>query len=122
MVLAIGLFPAQLSQASNYDVEVDPIAVALRGYSLHLGLSDLAFGRFDLGVYGMKFPASIVPSEKFKASFTGFGAKWDFVPTAETGLFYGIETSRNSIRATLIETSESVVSTEITAGGPVGNR
>jgi len=83
--------PAASSAASpvGVDVEVDPIAYALDGYSLHVGLTRGHF-RVDLGAYAIAMPEAVHGNEGFSASFDGFGAKAQYFPLARgTRLFVG---------------------------------
>jgi hypothetical protein len=56
------------------DVEVDPLAYALQGHSVHVGVGTGHF-RFDLGAFGLELPAWAKPNAAFDAGFSGFGAK-----------------------------------------------
>jgi hypothetical protein len=73
------------------DVEVDPTAYALSGYSLHAGLGWRRL-RVDLGAFAMNVPGFVHGNQGFAASFDGFGAKLQFFPLDEqTGLFVGTD-------------------------------
>jgi hypothetical protein len=56
------------------DVEVDPMAYALQGHSVHVGVGTGRF-RFDVGAFGLELPAWAKPNTAFDAGFAGFGAK-----------------------------------------------
>jgi len=75
------------------DLEVDPTAYALSGYSVHAGLGWDRF-RLDLGAFAMTLPAFVHGNDGFAASFDGFGLKLQHFPLgggAQTGLFIGVD-------------------------------
>ena len=73
------------------DVEIDPTAYVLGGYSLHVGLGWRRV-RADLGAFAMALPGAFLPSDDFDVSFNGFGAKLQFFPFAEQhGGFVGAD-------------------------------
>lgn len=79
--------------ASGYhaDVELDPIAYALDGYSLHVGLGWQRW-RLDLGAFAMTIPEAIHGNADFDVSFDGYGAKLQWFALAEQeGLVLGID-------------------------------
>ncbi len=65
----------------DVDVEVDPIAYALDGYSLHAGVRHDRW-RVDLGAFAIGVPAAIHGNDGFTAGFDGFGAKLQYFPLA----------------------------------------
>lgn len=77
------------AEAPRFDVEVDPTAYALGGYSLHVGV-DWKRLRLDLGAFAMDVPEAIHGNEGFDASFDGYGAKLELFPFAESGAFVGV--------------------------------
>lgn len=60
----------------HVDVEIDPIAYALDGFSLHVGLNKGRY-RLDLGAFGLAMPEFVHGQDGFDASFAGFGGKFD---------------------------------------------
>jgi hypothetical protein len=115
-------FAEQNETTTVVDIEVDPIAYALQGFSLHLGLSKEKLGRFDLGVFGLTIPQSFLGSDKFNASFVGAGMKWDFVATKNAGLLYGLETAASKLHFESKSTGESTSVNELTGGARIGYR
>jgi hypothetical protein len=78
------------STAVTADVELDPIAYALDGYSLHVGINRDHL-RLDLGAYALAIPAWVHGQEGFDASFDGYGAKLQyFLRGDRLGAFAGI--------------------------------
>lgn len=84
---------AALAHAGTFDVEIDPLAYAFDGYSVHGGYS-AGFGRFDIGVFALAVSEDWLPGEGVSAKMRGFGVKWDAMPSYEQGWFYGTEASR----------------------------
>ena len=75
-----------------WDIEVDPIAYALDGYSFHIGLGWERV-RLDLGAFGLGLPEALHGNEGIDGSFRGFGAKLDLFPWArQRGAFIGVQT------------------------------
>jgi hypothetical protein len=73
------------------DVEVDPTAYILDGFSLHAGLGWNAF-RLDLGVFAMAVPRAVHGQDGFDQSFDGYGLKFQWFPFhKQSGLFTGVD-------------------------------
>lgn len=84
--------PAAQPTRLHLDVEIDPTAYILRGYSLHVGIGWRRL-RVDLGAYAMAMPEFMHGNPDFDVSFHGFGVKAQFFLLAEQrGLFVGIDT------------------------------
>ena len=83
--------PAAPAPRLHLDVEIDPTAYVLSGYSLHVG-----FGwrhlRADVGAFALAVPGAFLPSDDFAVSFNGYGAKLQYFPFAEQrGGFVGVD-------------------------------
>lgn len=84
--------PAAAPSRLHLDVEIDPTAYILRGYSLHVGIGWRRL-RVDLGAYAMTMPEFMHGNPDFDVSFHGFGVKAQLFPLAEQrGLFVGVDT------------------------------
>lgn len=87
--------------AVGFDVELDPLAFALAGSSLHLGVW-YAHLRFDFGVFSLGLPEWMHGNAGMEARFEGFGGKvdWQF-GTGRGGAFVGVEAGalRMSVQA-----------------------
>lgn len=106
----------------HLDLEVDPTAYALSGYSVHLGVGWRRL-RVDLGVYAMDVPAFIHGNDGFDAAFAGAGAKLQYFPlAAQRRLFFdlGFGVSRREI--TLAESGESTRDIATSIGASTGYR
>jgi hypothetical protein len=79
------------SDGLRADVEVDPLAYLLEGYSLHVGLGWRRL-RLDLGAYAAALPRAFHRHDDLDVSFDGYGIKLQVFPFAEqSGGFGGIE-------------------------------
>jgi len=84
--------PAARPSRLHLDVEIDPTAYILSGYSLHVGIGWRRL-RVDLGAYAMTMPEFMHGNPDFDVSFHGFGVKAQLFPLAEQrGLFVGVDT------------------------------
>jgi hypothetical protein len=80
-----------LQSRFGFDLEADPTAFVLGGYSLHAGLGWRGL-RLDIGGYGMNVPELMHGNAGFDASFRGVGAKLQWFPFAERrGAFIGVD-------------------------------
>ena len=83
------------------DIELDPLAYALGGTSVHGGIQVDRF-RFDLGAFSLDVPEAFHGNMGFALSMAGAGLKLDYFPLAQnTGLFFGAEVSLS--KTTIIE-------------------
>ncbi len=111
---------AATSPGVHGDLEIDPTAYALGGYSLHGGIE---YGRLriDLGVYGMKLPEFVHGNKDFNVAFDGYGAKLQVFPfTPQRGFFVdaGVGASRVHARrkGTDLEATRTQVGVGVSAG------
>jgi len=73
-----------------HDIEIDPVAYALNGYSVHVALGPSKL-RVDLGAYAMALPEVMHGNEDFEVSFDGFGANVQYFPSGgHTGGWVGL--------------------------------
>lgn len=75
------------------DVEIDPFAYALGGYSVHAGVGHRGF-RLSLGAFALDLPSFLEPDEAFETAFNGFGIKIQYFPFSDqAGPFVGLDTN-----------------------------
>ncbi len=91
-VRSTSLLPLRLALALlRADVEIDPTAFVLDGFSLHSGLGT-GHWRVDLGVFGMTVPEAVHGQDGFDLSFDGYGATLQcFLFKPQTGGFVGVD-------------------------------
>lgn len=92
--LTLGLARPALAGESRIEIEVDPIAYALGGYSFHLGPA-LGSWKFDFGVAATDLTQSqtalVYSNDNFKTKFESFGAKIDYIGSDQIGLHVGAQ-------------------------------
>lgn len=84
---------------AHFDVELDPIAYALKGFSVHLGYQKNVI-RYDAGVFGLDEPSSFSVNKDFKVRLKGFGIKAIYMGNKPGGWFAGIGTDYGFVNAT----------------------
>jgi hypothetical protein len=91
-IALLALAPAGVhAERWTADVELDPTAFVLDGYSIHAGLSR-GHLRVDLGAYAMALPGFVHGNDGFDASFDGYGVKLQYFRRVDRrGLFAGID-------------------------------
>lgn len=102
------------------DIELDPTAYALDGFSLHAGLGWSKL-RVDLGVFGLRVPQFVHQQRDFDVAFDGYGVKAQYFPFApQRGGFVGIDggVSRSHIHleGTQLTARDNQVSVGVNAG------
>lgn len=108
---------------ARFDFELDPLAYALDGYSLHVGAGWGRY-RFDVGNFALGLPSWLHGQEDFKASFGGFGVKLDaFLNDEEqVGAFVGLESAYTVVQIQDDRTRQSASARTISAGARIGYR
>ena len=92
---------AQSKESQNsFDIEADPIAFILKGYSFHIGYM-VSHVRFDAGFYGIEQPSSFVGNDKFSIFSSGIGIKADYYFQNNKGLFTGLQSDYYTDKITL---------------------
>lgn len=113
---------AAAGDAMRFDVEVDPIAYALDGYSLHVGVGRGRY-RLDVGNFALWMPQALHGQEGFDARFGGFGVKLDaYLDPAQTGGFVGLESAYTLVSAVDERSGEQGMGRGVSAGARVGWR
>jgi hypothetical protein len=108
------------AQSPQWDVEIDPAAYALHGYSLHVGLNS-GHMRYELGAYAADVPRWMHGNKGFDASMRGVGAKlhYYFGETHEAwfaGIGFGPSRERIEHRASSDTTTRTLYGAGVEAG------
>lgn len=104
-------------EAFHADVELDPIAYALDGNSIHVGLGWRRL-RLDLGNFAMAVPRLVHGNDDFEVAFHGYGAKLQWFPLAEQrGLFVGVDAA--VVRARIDRRGSDASAQQVQLGGGV---
>lgn len=90
-LLIIGLIGFQSVIYAEIEIEIDPIAYALKGHSFHAIYSGSS-SRVDLGGFALELPEDS-KNKHFTVFFRGYGMKWDYFGSSVDGLFWGIQAS-----------------------------
>ncbi len=114
--------PARAAGGVHSDIEIDPTAYALGGYSLHAGV-EAGRVRVDLGAYAMNVPGFIHGNDDFDVSFDGYGAKLQLFPlTPQRGLFVGVDGGVTRLHVRLQGTDLEAHRTQLGVGVDAGYR
>ena len=104
------------------DIEIDPVAYALGGYSVHGGIGWRRF-RVDLGAFGMELPEWAHKNEGFSARFGGYGMKVQyFLMDRQGGPFLGASAGVLLPVVTLKDTEFAATFRQFNAGLQAGWR
>jgi hypothetical protein len=79
-----------LQDDHHVELEADPIAFILHGYSIHLGYES-GHLRWDAGIYGAREPSFFTGYNNFNIKSDGAGIKMDYLFHKRKGLLLGLE-------------------------------
>ncbi len=121
--LLVALFASTAAAAPIHgDVELDPTAYALSGYSIHVGIG-YDHLRLDLGNFAMALPQFVHGDDGFDVAFDGYGAKLQYwFRDDQTGLFAGVDAGVVRVHAKLQGSDLAADDTQIGAGVQAGYR
>lgn len=88
------LLPLGANAETDFYVESDPIAFALDGHSIHVGI-EADHIRFQAGLFGATLPESFKDNDKFDVKLSGYGLKLDYFMDKVGGGFIGMTYSRS---------------------------
>ncbi len=113
---------AQLVKAQQFDIEIDPIAYALKGFSVHGGYLIEAW-RIDLGIYGLEIPEAVHGNDGFDSKFFGTGWKLDrFFKGQPDGFFVGVDGGVSRLQVTHQGSNQKANRIEYSLGVRIGYR
>ena len=83
---------AQNKPSHNIEVEVDPLAYLLKGYSFHAGVT---YGKFrtSVGTYAIQQPGFFTNNDAFSVYSTGYDVKTDYLFNGMKGFHTGLQTT-----------------------------
>jgi hypothetical protein len=109
---------AQRGNAPNrFELEADPIAFILNGYSFHVGYT-MGHIRLDAGVFGIRQPDFALQNKLFSVFSSGAGIKADYLLRKNRGLFFGLQSDYGTDKIGL----KSHENTRSVSGATVGLR
>lgn len=103
------------------EIEVDPLAYLLNGYSVH-GVYNHDHLRFDLGIFGIEQPAAVTGKKDFRVMTRGFGLKANYLIARVNGAYAGVDFGYAANEVTLKETGDRDTGHNLSAGVHVGYR
>jgi hypothetical protein len=98
---------ARSRAAAQTEIEVDPVAYALNGYSFHVARI-LGATRLNVGTFGIDVPRMLHGNDGWSSRMRGVGVKWDYLGSDPDGFFAGLEVGYMRMRYTL----DAVAATE----------
>lgn len=110
-----------MSIKRTVEIEIDPIAYAMKGYSVH-GIYNHHRLRFDLGVFGIEQPGNITGNTNFTTMTRGFGLKTNYLITGVKGLYAGIDAGYAANNVTQKESEINDVGHNLSFGAHMGYR
>ncbi|MCA9626671.1 MAG: hypothetical protein KC766_03345 [Myxococcales bacterium] len=104
------------------DLEIDPTAYALDGYSLHVGVNEHHW-RLDLGAFALAVPEFVHGNSDFAVSFHGYGAKLQyFFGENHAGGFVGMDAGHIRMLAQRKGSDLATTDDSVSVGVHVGYR
>jgi hypothetical protein len=88
-VLSQGIYTMK-AQTPRFELELDPIAYILKGYSVH-GIYVIDRLRFDIGIFGIAQPEQYHGNKGFESYMQGCGLKINYLLDEEQHWFAGID-------------------------------
>lgn len=94
---------AQHKQPLRFEIEADPLAYLLKGYSVHAGVT---YGklRSSVGVFGIEQPSFFLNNDAFSVFGSGFDVKTDYLFSNVKGWHTGIQLTFGRDKIKLKET------------------
>lgn len=120
-LLIANAWGAPTPAAAQVEVETDPFAYALNGFSLHVaGI----FGgyRGSIGTFGIDVPRFFHRNDDYSVVMRGVGIKWDYLGARSDGFFVGADAGYMRMSYTLDETRETEKRDQFTVGVRGGYR
>ena len=110
-----------LSFSKTWELEVDPLAYLLHGYSVH-GIYNHKHLRFDAGIFGIEQPAAITGKKDFKVITRGFGLKVNYMIKKVNGMYAGLDLGYAANEVTFKESDRTDTGHNLSLGAHAGYR
>lgn len=120
-IFAAGDLKAQPPAPGHFEVEADPIAFSLNGYSIHAGYQYKHI-RFDAGMFAIDEPSFFMDNRHFNDRSSGFGLKMDYIMNREKGIIFGVQADYDTDKLRLKSDGLSSSNSGVTAGIRTGYR
>jgi len=120
ILFLISGFKLSHAQSLKMDIDIDPIAYAFNGFSVHTGFNTQNI-RYDIGLFGIEVPEAFHGNEGFNNYMWGAGAKADYYfKGTKNGLFTGFGIDLTNSRVRLDETGSESSAVQFAAGLNIG--
>lgn len=96
---------AQQKTPAQFEIEVDPLAYILKGYSLHAAITYGSF-RSSAGVFAIEQPSFFIDNDAFSVYSSGFDIKTDYLFGKINGWHSGVQVTYGRENVTLKETQQ----------------
>jgi hypothetical protein len=106
---------------TQVEVEADPFAYALNGFSLHVA-GILGSYRFSVGTFGIDVPRFFHGEDDWSLVMRGAGIKWDYLGARPEGFFVGADAGYFRMSYTLVTDAETEKRNEYNVGVRGGYR
>ena len=114
--------PAAAQDGPAWTLETDPLAFALKGYSLHVARESGSY-RLSAGVFAADVPEWVHGNEGFESSVRGVGLKLHYyLSPSRSGAFVGTELSSVRTRIERTDLSQAVSRDSLNVGVEAGYR
>lgn len=112
---------AQIKMPATLEVEVDPLAYFLKGYSVHAAVTYGSF-RSSAGVFAIEQPAFFVNNDTFSVYSSGFDVKTDYLFGKTKGWHAGLQMTYGKEKVALKETQQEEEFWGVNIGIRAGHR
>lgn len=108
LVFSASFLLLSVAARAQWEVEADPTAYALRGFSVHVGRPILnGRSRLQFGAFGAETPQWMHGNDGFTENSRGVTLKLDYFPKhRSSGLFFGADSNYARVRYELRQTHE----------------
>lgn len=100
--------PSQDSEQKHFEIEIDPLAYLLKGYSLHTAVTYSGV-RTSLGIFAIKPPTFLLQNDAFSVYTSGFDFKTDYLFGDIRGFYAGLQLTCSKDRIELRDGKEGKV-------------
>jgi hypothetical protein len=117
--VSYGLKAQSLRSQNKIEIEIDPLAYVLKGYSFHFIYTHNHI-RYDAGIFGLEQPKSLSGNKKFKAVSKGVGFKVNYQFKPLNSFYTGVDVGIGKTKVTSNITGDSDTNNDINIGIHVG--
>jgi hypothetical protein len=121
VLFSTGLVAQEKKIGSAFEIEIDPIAFLLGGYSFH-GIYQHEKVRIDAGVYGLDVPESFQHNTGYELRNEGLGIKVNYVLNGVDGWYAGLGLGYSKLEAKHQESGEAATGSSVGTGVDIGYR